>query len=40
MGYEVIDSCPGIWSYRDPDGIIHHVNEPSWRMLKNLSGKE
>jgi ribosomal protein S18 acetylase RimI-like enzyme len=40
MGYEVIDSCPGIWSYRDPDGIIHHVKEPSWRMLKSLSGKE
>lgn len=40
MGYEIIDSCPGLWSYRDPDGIIHHVTEPSWRMLKSLSGKE
>ena len=38
LGYKVIESRPGIWSYRDPDGIVHHVKEPSWRMMKNLSG--
>ena len=39
LGYQVIGARPGIWSYRDPDGIIHHVKEPSWRMMKSLSGK-
>ena len=38
LGYRVVGSRPGIWSYRDPDGKIHRVNEPSWRMIKNLSG--
>jgi ribosomal protein S18 acetylase RimI-like enzyme len=36
LGYHVIDSRPGIWSFRDPDGIVHHVKEPSWRMIKRL----
>jgi ribosomal protein S18 acetylase RimI-like enzyme len=37
LGYSVTGSRPGIWSYRDPDGNVHHVNEPSWRMIKDLS---
>ena len=37
LGYRVIGSRPGIWSYRDPDGVIHHVNEPAWRMMKILT---
>ena len=37
LGYHVVDSRPGTWSYRDPDGILHHVKEPSWRMMKALS---
>lgn len=37
LGYKVIGSRPGIWSYRDPDGNVHHVKEPSWRMMKNLT---
>lgn len=40
LGYQVIESRPGNWSYRDPDGIIHHVKEPSWRMIKDLSEGE
>lgn len=36
LGYTVVGSRPGIWSYRDPDGVIHHVKEPAWRMMKNL----
>jgi len=37
LGYRVVGSRPGIWTYRDPDGNLHRVNEPSWRMIKNLS---
>ena len=37
LGYQVIESRPGTWSYRDPDGVVHHVKEPSWRMMKDLS---
>lgn len=37
LSYQVIESRPGIWSYRDPDGVVHHIKEPSWRMMKNLS---
>jgi ribosomal protein S18 acetylase RimI-like enzyme len=38
LGYKVISAQPGIWSYRDPDGIVHHVKEPAWRMMKKLTG--
>ncbi len=38
LGYRVVGSRPGIWSYRDPDGNLHRVNEPSWRMIKCISG--
>jgi len=37
LGYQVVGSKPGVWSFRDPDGNLHRVNEPSWRMIKNLS---
>lgn len=36
LGYQVTGSRPGIWSFRDPDGNLHHVKEPSWRMMKRL----
>jgi len=39
LGYKVISAQPGIWSYRDPDGVLHHVKEPSWRMMKKLTGQ-
>jgi len=37
LGYRVTSSQPGIWSFRDPNGVVHHVKEPSWRMMKSLS---
>jgi [ribosomal protein S18]-alanine N-acetyltransferase len=36
LGYRVVGSRPGIWSFRDPDGVLHRVKEPSWRMIKDL----
>ncbi|MBW6466279.1 MAG: GNAT family N-acetyltransferase [Brevefilum sp.] len=36
LGYQVVGSRPGTWSFRDPDGVLHRVKEPSWRMMKNL----
>lgn len=35
-GYRVVAIEPGRWSYRAPDGNRIIVDEPSWRMLKNL----
>lgn len=35
-GYEVIAHEPGIWSYQDEQGIWHTVEEPAWRMWKQL----
>lgn len=37
LGYKVIGSQPGIWSFKDHQGKIHHVNEPAWRMMKRLA---
>lgn len=36
MGYQVIGSSPGIWSFKDHQGKMQYVNEPAWRMLKQL----
>ena len=36
LGYKITGSQPGIWSYTDHEGRIHHVNEPAWRMVKEL----
>lgn len=36
LGYQVFDTSPGVWSYRDPDGKLHHMHEPSWRMMKYI----
>ena len=36
LGYQVVGSRPGVWSFRDPDGNLHQVREPSWRMIKSL----
>ena len=38
LGYQVTGSRPGIWSYRDPNGVVHRVKEPAWRMMKCLQG--
>ena len=36
LGYKVIGSKPGIWSFQDDNGKTQHVNEPAWRMMKRL----
>jgi ribosomal protein S18 acetylase RimI-like enzyme len=35
-GYKVIAHEPGIWWYPDDNGDWHQVNEPAWRMEKQL----
>jgi ribosomal protein S18 acetylase RimI-like enzyme len=35
-GYRVISAESGVWSYMDDRGIRQHVNEPAWRMEKDL----
>ena len=35
-GYRVVAHEPGIWSYIDNEGRWQHVNEPAWRMIKNI----
>jgi ribosomal protein S18 acetylase RimI-like enzyme len=35
-GYVRYAEDPGRWSYTDPDGVIHQVEEPCWLMKKNL----
>jgi ribosomal protein S18 acetylase RimI-like enzyme len=37
LGFQVICSRPGRWSYKDDMGRTQHVNEPSWRMIKCIS---
>lgn len=37
LGYRVIGADPGRWSYVDHRGIKQTVNEPAWRMEKNLA---
>lgn len=36
LGYNVIGSDPGRWSYLDDKGKRRDMHEPAWRMLKNL----
>ncbi len=36
LGYQIFDTSAGLWSYRDPDGVVHMMHEPSWRMMKNI----
>jgi ribosomal protein S18 acetylase RimI-like enzyme len=36
MGYNVVGSDPGRWSYIDDMGKRREMHEPAWRMLKNL----
>ena len=36
LGYKVIGSKPGVWSFQDDNGKTQHVNEPAWRMMKKL----
>lgn len=36
LGYVVTSSQSGTWSFTDHTGRIHHVEEPAWRMMKQL----
>lgn len=36
LGYKVIGSHPGKWSYTDHEGKTHQVDEPAWRMMKRI----
>lgn len=38
LGFQVIGSRPGRWSFKDDLGRTQHVNEPSWRMIKRIRG--
>jgi ribosomal protein S18 acetylase RimI-like enzyme len=35
-GYKTAAADPGRWSYPDEKGCWHEVEEPSWRMEKNI----
>lgn len=37
LGYHVVSSDPGRWSYPDEKGSWHFVEEPAWRMEKKLT---
>lgn len=37
LGYRTFGEDDGCWSYTDPDGERHHVNEPSWLLHKRLA---
>jgi ribosomal protein S18 acetylase RimI-like enzyme len=39
LGYKIVGSHAGKWSYVDDQGVIQHVNEPSWRMVKGIGKK-
>ncbi len=36
LGYEIVGTDPGIWSYIDHLGFRREVIEPAWRMQKRL----
>jgi ribosomal protein S18 acetylase RimI-like enzyme len=36
FGYRIVSPEPGVWSYLDQDGIRIQVNEPAWRMEKEI----
>jgi ribosomal protein S18 acetylase RimI-like enzyme len=36
MGYRVVASDPGRWSYIDHRGRRQQINEPAWRMEKSI----
>ncbi len=37
LGFEIIGSEPGEWSYRDHDDKLRNVVEPAWKMIKSIS---
>jgi ribosomal protein S18 acetylase RimI-like enzyme len=39
LGFEIVGSEPGEWSFRDHDNKLQHVKEPAWKMTKIISNK-
>jgi ribosomal protein S18 acetylase RimI-like enzyme len=39
-GYRVVAAEPGVWSYLDHRGRLRQVNEPAWRMEKEIKPTE
>jgi len=37
LGYKIVGSHAGKWSYIDDQGVLQHVKEPSYRMIKRIS---
>jgi ribosomal protein S18 acetylase RimI-like enzyme len=37
LGFEIVGSDPGEWSYRDHDDKLQNVVEPAWKMVKFIS---
>lgn len=35
-GFHATAHEPGCWSYRDHEGVLHQVEEPAWRMEKQI----
>jgi ribosomal protein S18 acetylase RimI-like enzyme len=40
LGYKIIGPRSGVWSFRDHEGRLQQVNEPSWRMMKRIGAKK
>lgn len=40
LGYEVIGVDPGRWSYYDERGMLRSIEDPGWRMRKELNGRD
>jgi ribosomal protein S18 acetylase RimI-like enzyme len=40
LGYKIIGPRSGLWSYKDHEGHVQRVNEPSWRMIKRIGGSD
>jgi ribosomal protein S18 acetylase RimI-like enzyme len=37
LGFEIVGSEPGEWSYRDHNNKLQNVSEPAWKMVKSIS---
>lgn len=36
LGYQIFAEDPGQWDYLDAEGVVQHVEEPSWVLEKTL----
>lgn len=37
LGFEIVGSEPGEWSFRDHENKLQNVVEPAWKMVKTIS---